>query len=77
MTAADAQRAYEVGLVTEVVPRVQLMERARELAGLPGELMADDPLAAARGEDSLGRDHSAQVFRRGFNAREDDLLPFG
>ena len=28
------QRAYEVGLVTEVVPHERLMERARELAGL-------------------------------------------
>jgi enoyl-CoA hydratase/carnithine racemase len=30
----SAQRAYEVGLVTEVVPHDQLMTRARELAGL-------------------------------------------
>lgn len=30
----SAQRAYEVGLVTEVVPHEQLMDRARELAGL-------------------------------------------
>ncbi len=30
----NAQRAYEVGLVTEVVPHAQLMDRARELAGL-------------------------------------------
>ena len=29
-----AQRAYEVGLVTEVVPHERLMERARELAGM-------------------------------------------
>ena len=30
----SAQRAYEVGLVTEVVPHERLMERARELAGM-------------------------------------------
>ena len=30
----SAQRAYEVGLVTEVVPHAQLMDRARQLAGL-------------------------------------------
>jgi len=30
----SAQRAYEVGLVTEVVPHEKLMDRARELAGL-------------------------------------------
>src|SRR5437879_5444704 len=30
----SAQRAYEVGLVTEVVPHERLMERARELAAL-------------------------------------------
>ncbi len=30
----SAQRAYEVGLVTEVVPHEQLMDRARELAAL-------------------------------------------
>lgn len=29
-----AQRAYEVGLVTEVVPADKLMDRARELAGM-------------------------------------------
>jgi enoyl-CoA hydratase/carnithine racemase len=29
-----AQRAYEVGLVTEVVPHEKLMDRARELAGM-------------------------------------------
>ena len=32
----SAQRAYEVGLVTEVVPHERLMERARELAALGG-----------------------------------------
>ena len=30
----SAQRAYEVGLVTEVVPHEQLMPRARELAAM-------------------------------------------
>jgi enoyl-CoA hydratase/carnithine racemase len=30
----SAQRALEVGLVTEVVPHEKLMERARELAGM-------------------------------------------
>jgi enoyl-CoA hydratase/carnithine racemase len=30
----SAQRAYEVGLVTEVVPHANLMTRARELAGM-------------------------------------------
>ena len=30
----SAQRAYEVGLVTEVVPHDKLMERAREFAGM-------------------------------------------
>jgi enoyl-CoA hydratase/carnithine racemase len=30
----SARRAYEVGLVTEVVPHEKLMDRARELAGL-------------------------------------------
>jgi enoyl-CoA hydratase/carnithine racemase len=37
-----AQRAYEVGLVTEVVPHDKLMDRARELAGL---LLTNSPLA--------------------------------
>jgi enoyl-CoA hydratase/carnithine racemase len=36
------QRAYEVGLVTEVVPHDKLMERARELAGM---LLENAPLA--------------------------------
>jgi len=38
----SAQRAYEVGLVTEVVPHDKLMERARELAGM---LVQNAPLA--------------------------------
>jgi enoyl-CoA hydratase/carnithine racemase len=38
----SAQRAYEVGLVTEVVPHDKLMDRARELAGL---LLTNSPLA--------------------------------
>jgi enoyl-CoA hydratase/carnithine racemase len=38
----SAQRAYEVGLVTEVVPHEQLMERARALADL---ILSNAPLA--------------------------------
>jgi enoyl-CoA hydratase/carnithine racemase len=38
----SAQRAYEVGLVTEVVPHAQLMDRARALADL---LLSNAPLA--------------------------------
>ena len=38
----NAKRAYEVGLVTEVVPHDRLMERARELAGM---LLKNAPLA--------------------------------
>ncbi|HEV7735275.1 MAG TPA: enoyl-CoA hydratase-related protein [Candidatus Binatia bacterium] len=38
----SAQRAYEVGLVTEVVPHDQLMARARELAGM---ICQNSPLA--------------------------------
>jgi enoyl-CoA hydratase/carnithine racemase len=38
----NAQRAYEVGLVTEVVPHEKLMDRARELAGM---LLSNSPLA--------------------------------
>jgi len=38
----SAQRAYEVGLVTEVVPHEQLLDRARELAEL---LCRNAPLA--------------------------------
>ena len=38
----SAQRAYEVGLVTEVVPHDKLMARARELAEL---LLSNSPLA--------------------------------
>jgi enoyl-CoA hydratase/carnithine racemase len=38
----SAQRAYEVGLITEVVPHDQLMTRARELAGL---ICQNSPLA--------------------------------
>ena len=38
----SAQRAYEVGLVTEVVPHAKLMDRARELAGM---LVSNAPLA--------------------------------
>jgi enoyl-CoA hydratase/carnithine racemase len=38
----SAQRAYEVGLVTEVVPHERLMDRARELAEL---ICANAPLA--------------------------------
>src|SRR5215813_351121 len=38
----SAQRAYEVGLVTEIVPHEKLMERARELAGM---LLTNSPLA--------------------------------
>ena len=38
----SAQRAYEVGLVTEVVPPAKLMDRARELAGM---LVSNAPLA--------------------------------
>src|SRR5213594_3113994 len=38
----SAERAYEVGLVTEVVPHDRLMERARELAAM---LLTNAPLA--------------------------------
>jgi enoyl-CoA hydratase/carnithine racemase len=38
----SAQRAYEVGLVTEVVPHDKLMDRARELAAL---VCSNAPLA--------------------------------
>jgi len=38
----SAQRAYEVGLVTEVVPHEKLMERAGELAAM---LLTNSPLA--------------------------------
>ena len=38
----SAQRAYEVGLVTEVVPHARLMERARELAAM---VVSNAPLA--------------------------------
>ena len=38
----SAQRAYEVGLVTEVVPHAKLMERARELADM---ILTNSPLA--------------------------------
>jgi len=38
----SAARAYEVGLVTEVVPHEKLMDRARELAGL---ILSNAPLA--------------------------------
>ncbi len=38
----SAQRAYEVGLVTEVVPHEELMTRARELAGM---VVQNAPLA--------------------------------
>jgi len=38
----SAQRAYEIGLVTEVVPHDQLMERANELAHM---LLKNAPLA--------------------------------
>ena len=38
----SAQRAYEVGLVTEVVPHDRLMDRARELAAL---LLSNAPFA--------------------------------
>ncbi len=38
----SAQRAYEVGLVTEVVPHEKLMDRARELAAL---VVSNAPLA--------------------------------
>ncbi len=38
----SAQRAYEVGLVTEVVPHARLMERARELAEM---ILSNAPLA--------------------------------
>jgi len=37
-----AQRAYEVGLVTEVVPHERLMARARELAEM---ILTNAPLA--------------------------------
>jgi enoyl-CoA hydratase/carnithine racemase len=38
----SAQRAYEVGLVTEVVPHERLMDRARELAAM---ILQNAPLA--------------------------------
>jgi enoyl-CoA hydratase/carnithine racemase len=38
----SAERAYQVGLVTEVVPHARLMDRARELAGM---LCSNAPLA--------------------------------
>ena len=38
----SAQRAYEVGLVTEVVPHEKLMDRARELADM---VLSNAPLA--------------------------------
>src|SRR5262249_33822706 len=38
----SAQRAYEVGLITEVVPHARLMDRARELADM---VLSNAPLA--------------------------------
>src|SRR5205085_12236368 len=38
----SAERAYQVGLVTEVVPHARLMERAHELAGM---ICTNAPLA--------------------------------
>src|SRR3989442_2115672 len=38
----SAERAYQVGLVTEVVPHARLMERARELAAM---VVSNPPLA--------------------------------
>jgi len=38
----SAERAYQVGLVTEVVPHARLMERARELAAM---VVSNAPLA--------------------------------
>ncbi|RMI12689.1 MAG: enoyl-CoA hydratase [Calditrichaeota bacterium] len=65
----DAARAYELGLVNEVLPPDQLMPRARELAGL---LAQKAPLAVRyileavyRGAD-VGLDEALQIEARYF-----------
>jgi enoyl-CoA hydratase/carnithine racemase len=46
----DARRAYECGLVGEVVPAAELMPRARQLAGLIAE---HSPTALARSKQAI------------------------
>jgi enoyl-CoA hydratase/carnithine racemase len=55
----SAQRAYEIGLVGEVVPPDRLMERARELAGI---IARYSPTALARTKRAIWRslDHGLE-----------------
>ena len=46
----SSQRAYELGLVSEVVPKDQLMDRAREIAGM---LMKNSPTAMFRSKQAI------------------------
>ena len=48
-----------------------------DLAHLPGDERRVRTDAAARGEDAFGGDHAAQIFGRGFDADEQDLLALG
>ena len=55
----SAARAYEIGLVGEVVPPDQLMDRARELAGIMARY---SPTALARTKRAIWRslDHGLE-----------------
>jgi Enoyl-CoA hydratase/carnithine racemase len=61
----DAQKALEYGLVNEVVPRDQLMDRAREIA------------AMIMGQQRMARKMTTQIVRRPWRQRVADDLDQG
>ena len=60
----DAQRAYEVGMVNEVVPPEKLMERARQQALLLSKVA---PLAVQLTKEGLNRTYEIMGFLNALN----------
>lgn len=60
----DARRAYEWGLVTEVVPHDQLLPRARALAAAIASIPADNVREVRRTYDEIGSLTGTEAWRR-------------
>lgn len=61
----SAQRAYEIGLVQEVVPHAALMTRAREIAAM---VAANSPFALAIGKRLMNRQIDQAAFDHSIEA---------
>jgi len=67
----SAQRAYELGLISEIVPHEQLKERAREIAGLVNR---NAPLAVRGTRLAIRKGidlplHEAEILAEAFRER--------